>query len=206
MYFSTTDGSFFTEWEVDANITEPTEIYMNKNIWYSNGYKAVASSAGNATDKVTWETKDGENYMQVVFDADYIQTVDGQTVSVLLTPSIPSDKMTGSIQQDGTNVDWSIEDAGNTSKCSLSFQWADGVDSKLDITLLDNKGKEIQSFKASTQDPAVFDCTSLAGASAELRKSKMFGHDVLATLPLERLNGHNVSVSLSPSTTEILTQ
>ena len=54
MYFSTTDGSFFTQWEVDANITEPTEIYMNKNIWYSNGYKAVVSSAGNATDKVTW--------------------------------------------------------------------------------------------------------------------------------------------------------
>ena len=144
--------------------------------------------------------------MQVAFDADFVQSIDGQKVSVLLTPLIPAEQMTGSIQEDGTNVDWAITDAGNTNKCSLNFEWADGVDRKLDVTLLDNKGKEIQSFKSSTQDPAVFDCTRLAGSRAELRKSKMFGHDVLATLPLSRLNGHNVSINLSPASTGIFTQ
>jgi hypothetical protein len=121
MYFSTTDGSFYTEWEVDAAITEPTEIYMNKAIWYSQGFKAVASDATSASDKVTWETKDGENYMQVVYDADYLQSVDGQKARVLLTPSIPAEEMTGIVQEEGTIVDWSIEDAGNTSQCSFNF-------------------------------------------------------------------------------------
>ena len=49
MYFSTTDGTFFTEWEVDADITEPSEIYLNKDIWYSAGFKTVASYANSTT-------------------------------------------------------------------------------------------------------------------------------------------------------------
>merc|ERR1712013_524287 len=36
MSFNTTDGSFSTTFEYDAAITEPTEIYLNKAIWYSN--------------------------------------------------------------------------------------------------------------------------------------------------------------------------
>ena len=208
MYFSTTDGSFYTEWEVDASITEPTEIYMHKDIWYSNGYKMVASDANGATDKVTWHIPEdtGLHYTQVIYDADYLQSVDGQKVKVLLTKAIPSDEMTGIVQEDGTIVDWSIEDAGTTDKCSFNFQWADGVDSKIEIALLDNTGKQFQTFKASTETPAVFDCSSLAGAQAQLTRSKMFGHDVLTTVPLAALNGHNVTVNVRPNPSEIFTQ
>ena len=88
MSFNTTDGSFSTTFEYDAAITEPTEIYLNKAIWYSNGYKAVASKdSGDLLSSVTWQTKDNENYIQVIMGDQESQDMDGQNITITITPN-----------------------------------------------------------------------------------------------------------------------
>ena len=62
---------------------------MNKSIWYSGGYKTVASVddlTKPALDGVNWDTTDGENYMRVKLTDDQTQTLDGQNINVMLTP------------------------------------------------------------------------------------------------------------------------
>jgi hypothetical protein len=39
MYFSPTNGGFTTTFVVDDTVTAGTEIYINADIWYPNGYK-----------------------------------------------------------------------------------------------------------------------------------------------------------------------
>ena len=65
MHFSRTDGSFSTRYTIDADVKEATEIYLNKSIWYSNGFKTVASDdTGAAYDCFIYTSEDGENYLK----------------------------------------------------------------------------------------------------------------------------------------------
>ena len=60
MHFSRTDGSFNTRYTLDADVKESTEIYLNKDIWYSNGFKTVASDdSGTAYDFINFTSEDG---------------------------------------------------------------------------------------------------------------------------------------------------
>ena len=44
--FDVTDGFYNLSWLVNANITEPTEIYLNEELWYANGYSIDISPSG----------------------------------------------------------------------------------------------------------------------------------------------------------------
>lgn len=45
MFFDPEDGSFVTRWTIDDKVTAETEIYMNPDVWYPNGYKWVFFNA-----------------------------------------------------------------------------------------------------------------------------------------------------------------
>lgn len=55
---------------LDKNATQPTEIYLNKLVWYPSGYKIVASSNETAIDGVSFVGD--SNYIQVVFSSDLL--------------------------------------------------------------------------------------------------------------------------------------
>lgn len=69
MYFSRRDGSFYTRFVVDGDVSSPTEIYMKKDIWYSKGFKTIPSyDDGKYVDYMIFDNKDGENYMEASVD------------------------------------------------------------------------------------------------------------------------------------------
>ena len=150
MQFSTTNGSFSTTYEYDSAITEPTEIYLNKAIWYSNGYKTVASTDnGEALSSVTWQTKDSENYMQVVIGDEENQALDGQNINILLTPTVTAEKLSGICQEDSIIVDWTITDAGTTSLCNFDVAWDDNVDKDIELYFINKDGSSLHKFTKS---------------------------------------------------------
>jgi len=46
-WFSTETGSYLTTFNYNRNITADTELYMNKDLWYSQGFKLTMAYAAN---------------------------------------------------------------------------------------------------------------------------------------------------------------
>lgn len=63
MFFSTEDGTFASTFKLDKNVTQPSELFIHKSVWYPNGYKIVASANGQAIDGVTFTTSETSNYI-----------------------------------------------------------------------------------------------------------------------------------------------
>lgn len=47
MFFSTENASFKTTFSIDKSVKGMTEIYLNKDLFYSDGYKVVVTDQSN---------------------------------------------------------------------------------------------------------------------------------------------------------------
>lgn len=64
MFFSTKNASFTTSWSLDKSIYGLTEVYLNEDIFYQDGYKLTLTNAAN--DLIDFKKIDnGKNYFQV---------------------------------------------------------------------------------------------------------------------------------------------
>ena len=84
MYFATRDGTFTSTFTLDKNVTEMTEIYLNKSLWYPNGYKIVASANEKALD-AGFVTEAATNYVSVCL-CDLLEKHHNDDIKILLTP------------------------------------------------------------------------------------------------------------------------
>ena len=47
MFFQTENSTFKTAFEFDSSVAAPTEVYLNKDLFYSEGFELAASSASS---------------------------------------------------------------------------------------------------------------------------------------------------------------
>jgi hypothetical protein len=68
MYFSSASGAFSMVYEIDMNVTAPTEIYFNPEVWYPNGYKLTISHPKKGNQMLgTWATSPMAHYLNLNF-------------------------------------------------------------------------------------------------------------------------------------------
>jgi len=70
-----------TTYALDNSISAPTVIYLNKDAWYSNGYK-VAVEAENSSDKT--KLTENEHSIEIMFDESALSK--SVTVTVTAAP------------------------------------------------------------------------------------------------------------------------
>ena len=88
MHFSREDGSFHTRFILDVDVKEPTEIYVNKQIWYPNGFTTKATDdTGKEYSDFNFVTNDGENYLSVEIDSSMLNELDGANINITITPN-----------------------------------------------------------------------------------------------------------------------
>jgi len=90
MHFSREDGSFHTRFILDTDVKESTEIYVNKQVWYPNGFTTKATDdTGKEYSDFNFVTKDGENYLSVEIDASTAMNaeLDGANINITITPN-----------------------------------------------------------------------------------------------------------------------
>ena len=85
MYFATRDGTFASTFTLDKNVTEMTEIYLNKSLWYPDGFKIVASANGKALD-AGFVTENDSNYVKVCL-CELLEQHHNDDINILLTPA-----------------------------------------------------------------------------------------------------------------------
>jgi len=93
MHFDRETGAFHTRFILDIDVKEPTEIYVNKQIWYPNGFTTKATDdLGKEYDDFNFVTKDGENYLSVELNASPAMNaeLDGANINITITPNAPA--------------------------------------------------------------------------------------------------------------------
>ncbi len=62
MFFKTGNGSFKTSWSLDKSIYGLTEVYLNEDLFYQDGYKMTLTNARN--ELIDFDTiQNGKNYI-----------------------------------------------------------------------------------------------------------------------------------------------
>lgn len=88
-WFSTETGSFVTKFNYSINITADTELYMNRDQWYTEGSKISMAYAANgkAVEGITKYIAGGNaHYTGFSFFDDLHQ--DGRDIQIMVTPSL----------------------------------------------------------------------------------------------------------------------
>ena len=92
MHFDRTTGGFHTRFILDVDVKEPTEIYVNKQVWYPNGFTTKATDdTGKEYSDFTFNTKDGENFVSVEIPTTMLNELDGANINITLTPNSAAD-------------------------------------------------------------------------------------------------------------------
>jgi len=64
MFFQTANGSFKTSWGLEKAVQGLTEVYMNEDLFYRDGYKLTLTNSAN--DLIPFRaTSEIKNYMQI---------------------------------------------------------------------------------------------------------------------------------------------
>ena len=173
-----------------------TEIYLNHDLFYPDGYKLTVTDQSNkiVTDFVVHE--DTKNYLSLeLTDTDSFTA--GETIKVNLTPTLVGGSASGSEDQNGYTLDWTVTDTGASADCSYDVTFASDNGEKVYVELVTGEGNDtrLQEGKAIT-DP----CYWMSGGSVRVMKKRFpLSDQQVMEVPLPYLNGASVSLNVAKS-------
>jgi len=200
MRFSTQDGTFTASFILDKAVTQPSEIFVHKAVWYPMGFKTTVTVDGKAIDDVKLVTSADSNYVQILFGSDALANNSGKEVKVLLSPPLPA---VHTIPGEDYETTVAVMDLGNSAKCEFEAIFDPSTPQNVVYHVLDKD--DVRMAEISEKTPkAVLPCYDIAEGSlllVELPEGFLDVTDVLMTQPLSGLNGTKVSLSLRANAT-----
>lgn len=199
MRFDTNTGRFTTNYYLDTSIQAPTVIYLNEEYWYSNSYK-VTVDANHSSDNYT--IRKHKNRLEIQFDEN------AQSTKVSLTITAPTKKTQDYANFGATQAWWKYTDLAelNDEDQDPMDSWVnfyvennlENVGPGLLMKITGTDGKVIfQSQEDFRRAVAIAPAEDLMDAKLVLYKNSFFFYeDIIMSLPLDNLNGHNVDIKL----------
>lgn len=200
MRFSTQDGTFTASFILDKAVTQPSELFVHKAVWYPQGFKATVTVDGKAVEDVKLVTSADSNYVQIQFGTDALAKYSGKQVQVLLTPPLPA---VHTISGDDYETTVSVTDLGNSTKCEFEAIFDPSAPKNVVYHVLDKDSVRVAEISETTPK-AVLPCYDIAAGSlllVELPEGFLDVTDILMTQPLTGLNGTKVNLSLRANAT-----
>jgi hypothetical protein len=200
MYFSSTSGDFTTTYLVDDAVTDVTEIYINPDVWYPDGYKwTIFHAEGGKQMEGTKLTTTEDHFLS--FEFFDILDYDTNLCTILITPTLLIESGSVASSVDGISLDFNYVDSGNSGKCPVKVTYDNAVSYNIEAKLWSRDGTLLKDFgktKGSNNYDAV--CSDLIDAKITLWSMSTLWTTPsvqIALLDLNGLNGHDVTFNVS---------
>jgi len=199
-FFSSTSGAYTTTYLVEDSVTDNTEIYMNPEMWYPNGYKWTVFHAEGGKQMEGTKlalSNDGHDLIFSFFD---ILDYNTNRCTILITPTLQTAKGSVASSIPELSLDYNYVDTGNSGKCPIKVHYDAGVEHNIEAKLYDREGTLLKNF-GKTYGSNGFDavCSQLVDAKLSLWSMSTSWHtasEQIAHIDMNGLNGHEATFNV----------
>jgi hypothetical protein len=195
MYFfadADKNSTFVANYTLDTSINAPTELFFNQEVYYPEGYKLSVLVNGVPSKTMTIDTTQ-KNYIKI---SETNPEHSGKTVSVVLTRKT----VDSHLEHLDKNVQVYYDITENTDPNLAGFVYfkVKGTKALGHKTFFEIEGADKQVFCHSNEDDHECFTHSHQGHSVTLNvlQPGWLTNNHLASLKLNRLNGHTVTVNI----------
>lgn len=168
MFFSTENDAFFLEFDYDATVLAPTEIYADLKDRYEIGYQVHASltETGEDITEGVWAQEGESNYLTwTVPDKDAAAALNGKSVTLHLTQNDWSDGIY--LPDNGWLYRRSTMKRAGTNMCGFNVSIAKSIPGDFELHVLDTDGNRALRFKRGDEEQEVH-CSKLVNGKITL--------------------------------------
>jgi len=194
MYFQTANASFKTSWKWDKSVTGMTELYLNEDLFYADGFKLTVTNGANNLIPFT-EVRTVKNYLQIQLN-DQASLVNGETIKLNLTPTLTQGQASDSHSENGYALQWTVTDEGATATCSFDVSFSDDLQGEKVYAELVTVGDVSSRLSAdkTKRDPCIY----MSGGYVRLMQKRFpLADKQLMQVPLPYINGASVKLAVS---------
>jgi len=175
-----------------------TEIYLNEDLFYSDGYKLIVTNEDNKMIPFT-TVNVAKNYIGIQLDA-MDDLTDGELIKINLTPTMVGGTYSGEHEEAGFKFSYTATENGSTELCTFGNPFPDKtiIPETMHGELVSADGSHTWRFHYN--DGVIGDCFWMSGGTFRLLEYKYVIHEkILFEAPIPFINGANFDILVTPS-------